>query len=461
MAIQLSVSLVVPARSRREGSLRAPWRRGTWSAGEVALALHARRAELLRGVRLRADAGGVPAGVLEELVNEAMCVVVMMRRPVVSEEHLMGAFWTAVRLLLRHQREGRRDLRVGKRGRVELETLAAEAMADDPGPDEIAELRDRVARAADFVAELSEFEREVVATMALRGVGANLAARTLGVPVRAVRAAERSARAKLDRVAVIAAAGRMCHYRARVIVTYATGETGGEAETLARAHLAACPACRASYVRMVREMRGRDFQQATAAAFLPVPALAFGHHLGALGRLVGCAVDRVAPAGGPGERAAEALGGAGLVKAAAAGGAVIVATATLATGIPRLVMPTGHHSQRVQHRRVPSPLHHTPAVAAPAPAVSGSAAVSATPAAPKAARLTPQAHAEREFGLESSPSSSGGTSPRHASASAASVHATSTASVTGLERSESPARGSESSADAQGASQAAHEFGQP
>jgi hypothetical protein len=174
------------------------------------LALQARRAELLRGVRLRADAGGVPAGVLEELVNEAMCVVVMMRRPVVSEEHLMGAFWTAVRLLLRHQREGRRDLRVGKRGRVELETLAAEAMADAPGPDEIAELRDRVARAADFVAELSEFEREVVATMALRGVGANLAARALGVPVRAVRAAERSARGKLDRVAVIAAAGRMC-----------------------------------------------------------------------------------------------------------------------------------------------------------------------------------------------------------------------------------------------------------
>jgi hypothetical protein len=390
-----------------------------------------------------------------------MCVVVMMRRPVVSEEHLMGAFWTAVRLLLRHQREGRRDLRVGKRGRVELETLAAEAMADAPGPDEIAELRDRVARAADFVAELSEFEREVVATMALRGVGANLAARALGVPVRAVRAAERSARGKLDRVAVIAAAGRMCDYRERVIVAYATGEAGGEAEMLARAHLAACPACRASYVRMVREMRGRDFQRAAAAAFLPVPALAFGHHLGALGRLVGCAVDRMAPAGGPGERAAEALGGAGLVKAAAAGGAVVVATATLATGIPRLVMPTGHQSKPVQHRRARAPLHHTPAViaavAAPAPSASGSVASSATP---KAARLTPQAHAEREFGLESSPSSSGGAS-RHPSASTASVHATSTVTVTGLERSESPASGSESSADAEGASQAAHEFGQP
>jgi len=255
----------------------------------------------------------------------------------------------------------------------------------------------------------------------------------------------------------------MCDYRARVIGAYATGEAGGEVEMLARAHLAACPACRASYVRMVREMRGRDFQRAAATAFLPVPALAFGHHLGALGRLVGCAVDRVAPAGGPGERAAEAIGGAGLVKAAAAGGAVVVATATLATGIPRLVMPTGHHSQRV-HMRVRAPVHDTAtvsaAVAAPAPGVSGSVASSVS--APKAARLTPQQHAAREFGLES-PSSSSSSSrwasrhPSAATATAASVHATSTARVAGLEPSESPPSG----AGAEGASQAAREFGQP
>ena len=406
----------------------------------------------------------MPAGVLEELVNEAMCVVVMMRRPVVCEEHLMGAFWTAVRLLLRHQREGRRDLRVGSRGRVQFEALAAEAVAGDPGPDEVAELRDRVARAADFVAQLSEFEREVVAVMALRGVGANLAARALGVPVRTVRAAERSARGKLDRVAVIAAAGRMCDYRERVITRYASGDAGDEVEVLARAHLAACAACRASYVRMAREMRGRDFQRRAAAAFLPVPALALGHHLGALGRLVGYAVDRVAPAGGPGERAAEALGGAGVVKAAAAGGAVIAATATLATGIPRLVMPTGHHSQ-LTHRRVRAPVGDTAAAAAHAPAVSGSATspVSAARAAPQAARLTPQDHVEREFGLGSS-SSSSSSSPgasHHTTATAASVRATSTESVAGLERSESPTGGSESSAGGEGASQAAREFGQP
>lgn len=129
--------------------LRAPWHRGAWSSAEVALALQAQRTELLRVVRARTDAHGVPEDVLEELVNEAMCIVVMMRRPIVCEEHLMGAFGMAMRLLLRHRREGRGSLRVGSRPRVEFEKIAARAPSDDPGPDEIVELRDRVARAAD------------------------------------------------------------------------------------------------------------------------------------------------------------------------------------------------------------------------------------------------------------------------------------------------------------------------
>ncbi|MGD0452710.1 MAG: hypothetical protein ABSB69_03875 [Solirubrobacteraceae bacterium] len=60
-------------------------------------------------------------------MNEPACIVVMMRRPIVSEEHLMGAFWTAVRLLLRHYREGRHSLRVGSRARVGFEAVAARA----------------------------------------------------------------------------------------------------------------------------------------------------------------------------------------------------------------------------------------------------------------------------------------------------------------------------------------------
>lgn len=69
--------------------LRAPWRRGAWSSAEVALALQPRRAELLAK---RGDARGLAAEVLEEVVNDVMCVVVMIRRPVRWEEHLLGAF---------------------------------------------------------------------------------------------------------------------------------------------------------------------------------------------------------------------------------------------------------------------------------------------------------------------------------------------------------------------------------
>lgn len=49
---------------------------------EVALALQAQRAELLSVIGNRGDARGVPQDVLEEVVNDAICVVVMMRKPV-------------------------------------------------------------------------------------------------------------------------------------------------------------------------------------------------------------------------------------------------------------------------------------------------------------------------------------------------------------------------------------------
>src|ERR1700690_409696 len=113
-SIDVSISYGFRSRVQRDGPvrrLRAPWRRGAWSAGEVALALQAQRAELLVAVRARGDARGVPVGVLEEVVNEAICIVVMMQQPIVCEEHLIGAFWTAVQLLLGHYRQGRRSLR--------------------------------------------------------------------------------------------------------------------------------------------------------------------------------------------------------------------------------------------------------------------------------------------------------------------------------------------------------------
>jgi hypothetical protein len=463
-SLDLSVSQGLHARSARDGAvrrLRAPWRRGAWSTGEVALALQAQRAELLRALRARGDARGVAEDVLEEVVNEAIYVVVMMRRPVVSEEHLMGAFWTAVRLLLRHRREGRHSLRVGSRNRVGFDAVAARAAAADPGPDEVAELKDRVARAADFVAQLSEFEREVVAVMAVRGMGAKSTGRVLGVPVKTIRAAERSAQSKLDRVAVIAAAGRMCDYRESAVVAYASGSAGTEDERLARAHLAACAPCRSAYTLIARDMRRREFQRGAAAAFLPAPLAPLGHHLGLFGRLLGWTAEHPVLGGGPGERAAEVLGGAGVVKVAAAGGVVVMATATLATGIHTLVMHSGHGLR--QDPRAHIAARHVNRAATVSPAGETRVAAQASALTPQhvapVAHLTAQQHAALEFSsLRGASSTSPSSSARPSTASAASV--TSAPSSASLERTESSSTEGESTGSS-GPSQAAREFGQP
>jgi hypothetical protein len=97
------------------------------------------------------------------------------------------------------------------------------------------ELRDRFARAADLMADLDARERQVVVVMASYGVGPVPAARYLGLPLGEVRSAVRSANAKLDRVAAITAAGRMCEFRSRAIVADAAGEAGDHEARLALA----------------------------------------------------------------------------------------------------------------------------------------------------------------------------------------------------------------------------------
>jgi hypothetical protein len=436
--------------------LRAPWRRGAWSSAEVALALHAQRAELLRTIRTRGDARGLAETVLEEVVSDAICVVVMMRRPVVSEEHLIGAFWTAARILLRQHHEGRHSLRVGSRSRVGLDTVAVLVTSTELGPEEVATLKDRAARAADFVSQLSDLEREVVSVMATRGAGVKMTARLLGIPVKTIKAAQRSAHGKLDRVAVIAAAGRMCDYREHAIAAYASGSAGVEEERIARVHLAACAPCRSSYVKLVREMRSRAFQRDAAAAFLPAPLIPLGHHFDLLGRLLGWMTDRPVRLGG--ERVAETLGGAGVVKVAAAGSAIVAATATLATNIhPPVRDHSPHHRPALTAKRHPP----APAAASASVAVASDATqtpVTSTQHAQAPTHLTSREHAELEFSSLRSPRSSTSThTPERTTASTATVRPSpSSAEVNASEsftESQPPAQG--------GPSAAAREFGQP
>jgi hypothetical protein len=396
--------------------------------------------------------------VLEEVLNDAISIVVMMRKPIVSEEHLLGAFWTTARILLRQHRDGRHGVRVGSRPRVGLESVAAHVVSDDLGPDDVLALKDRVARAADFVAQLDELERDVVAVMAVRGAGIKATARILEVPVKTVKAAQRSAQGKLDRIAVIAAAGRMCDYRQQAITAYALGSTDLEDERIARVHLAACASCRSSYAQLRREMRSRAFQRDAAAALLPLPALPVGHHMSLLGRLIGWSADR--PRFG-GERAVELIGGASAVKVAAAGSAVIVATATIASGIHVSLTPHPSRHDRHAHAAVrravkPQPVYKTPLATSTAPLHSAATSTHAK----AATHLTPRQHAELEFGSLRSPRSRSTTHSSAPTASAASAQ-------TSAERSGSSEATRSESSDASGAqtqsrpSAADREFGQP
>ena len=170
------------------------------------------------------------------------------------------------------------------RGNESSSMVLAQQATACANPFDSLELSDRFARAADLMADLDSRERQVVSVMASNGVGPVSAARLLGVPLGEVRSAARSASAKLDRVALIYAAGRMCQFRARAIAADATGEADEREARLARAHVNACVPCGRVYRQLRREMRAREFQRAAAAAFLPLPAVSVGH-IGGFGKL--------------------------------------------------------------------------------------------------------------------------------------------------------------------------------
>jgi DNA-directed RNA polymerase specialized sigma24 family protein len=323
--------------------VRAPERQGDWSPEEVAQVLNSRRTEFFGALSRRRDGAGVSAVARQEVVDEAISLVVMAREPIRNEQHMEGAFWTTVRLLLAEHRSGRHSVHVGSRQRVDLEVVA-DKLPDGSEPSEIVEARERIARAADFMAQLDPFEQQVVALMATRGIGVKLAARSLGVPTKTIVAAVRSADQKLEQVAVIAAAGRMCEYRHPAILAHAHGESDTQKEQAARAHLAACAGCRSMYLTMTREMRERDHQRRASAAFLPLPVVG---HVSLLDRLTALVTSRRLPSsGGSGERTAGMLGGGGIAaKAAVAGTAIVVAGA----GVVGLT--TGVHSSGSQRSR--------------------------------------------------------------------------------------------------------------
>jgi hypothetical protein len=365
MATELHVA-EPPTRLSRLRNSRAPWRRDTWTPEEVSRALHARRAALRLELGTLPAARGVASFALDEIVDDAACAVVMKPRPIRNEEHLRRAFWLSVNLLLARHHEGRGSLRVGSRQRADFELVKQTAASEEPTVTQVVELKDRLARAADYIAQLNDLEGRVTSHMAIRGVGIKLAARELGLPLNTVKAAAHSAETKLEQVAAIAAAGRMCEYREPAIVAHASRLAQPDQVRVAQAHISACSRCRRSYVHLVREMRRREFQRQATAAFLPPPMLVAAH-AGVLPRVVAflsthAPGNGVSPSNfGVRERALGLIGsGAGAAKAAgllAGATLIVVGASTVPSGAPR--------SRRLHHRATKAPHAERRVVAMP------------------------------------------------------------------------------------------------
>jgi hypothetical protein len=119
-AIPRPAGLPLVRRGHARWLVRAPGQRGALSPEEAAHALKAKRAELRRSLDWRRDVAGMPTHTRDEIVDEAIGLVVMSSKPIRSEEHLQGAFWSSIGYLLVEYRSGRRDLHVGSRRRVDL-----------------------------------------------------------------------------------------------------------------------------------------------------------------------------------------------------------------------------------------------------------------------------------------------------------------------------------------------------
>src|SRR5207245_3522003 len=111
-------------------------------------------------LRRRSEGRRIPPAAQEEIVDDAITAVVMSPRGIADEHHLLGAFWLAVDHRCRRHREGRHLTRLGSRRRVELALAAQHAPLPD-NPFDALELRDRLARAADLMADLDARERQV------------------------------------------------------------------------------------------------------------------------------------------------------------------------------------------------------------------------------------------------------------------------------------------------------------
>jgi RNA polymerase sigma factor (sigma-70 family) len=204
---------------------------GGWQAAE------------LRAARGFPECRGLSAAQLEDLYQDT--ALALLSRSYASEEHLRNALRHGIRrraLNMHRDQRRRREILA-----EHAPTMHREAQAAQTRPEDAAlAAQDRLI-AKEFLAELEPLERQVFALSA-EGLCYRAIATTLRIPVNQARTAARASEHKRARFQLLYETGRLCGYRVATLETLK--HSGGSLRALeqAKAHLAACPACRAAGV---------------------------------------------------------------------------------------------------------------------------------------------------------------------------------------------------------------------
>ena len=228
----------------------------------IAALLDGWRPQVLREMGRRRLWRGADAAELEDQFQDV--ALVLCGRDFASEEHLRRALWTGLGFRAKDfwKAARRREIPVG------------EFFEEILGDDRLQAVEDAAATAADrryvddCLSELDPRERSVYKLAKGEQLSRRRVAKTLRLSEAEVLRVLYRAQRKIDQVAVLAVAGRLCGRRRSAVVSLARGQARGLTLEQARAHLSHCPDCLVAF----REQRAALSRE--VASVLPLPALA-------------------------------------------------------------------------------------------------------------------------------------------------------------------------------------------
>jgi RNA polymerase sigma factor (sigma-70 family) len=308
-----------------ESTLTAGRQAGSFGFDRLAQLLGGWQAAELRAARGFPECRGLSAAQLEDLYQDT--ALALLSRSYASEEHLRNALRHGMRrraLNMHRDQRRRREILA-----EHAPTIQREAEATQTRPEDAALAAQDRLLAKEFLAELEPLERQVFALSA-EGLRYRAIATALRIPVNEARTAARSCERKRARFQLLYETGRLCGYRAAMIATLKTHHGSRAAVEQAKAHLAACSACRTALGGSAGQPTRRAVR---AGALLGVLSIGWGW------------LRRATGAGGLGAKAT----------------AAVITAAVVAGGT--LGADNGRHPHRPEH---PQHRHVTRAVRPPA-----------------------------------------------------------------------------------------------